>query len=267
LKDGKDKPNLPEAYMFDTGLKKWETFDAWPPDNAQMTLTFEEYGRLLINEKTDEKSVFEYVSDPAKPVPYTSFTEGVTFTPRAFMTDDQRHASRRPDVLTFETPVLEEDLTFAGEILTKLMVSISGTDADFVVKLIDVYPSDHPDYAHNPKNIEMGDYQQLVRSEVFRGRYRNSYAVPEPFVPNEVTPVSFPLQDVLHTFKKGHKVMIQIHSTWFPYIDRNPQKYVYNIYKAEAEDFQKATIKVYGSSSIEVGKFNLQPASVQLENK
>lgn len=267
LKEGKEKPNLPEAYMFDTGLKKWKKFDVWPPENSQYTLTFREDGQLLINEEGDSKGVFEYVSDPDHPVPYTSFTEGVTFTPRAFMTDDQRHASRRPDVLTFETSALEEDVTFSGEILAKLKVSISTTDADFVVKLIDVYPSDHPDYQHNPENIEMGNYQQLVRSEVFRGRYRNSYVKPEPFTPNEITPVEFPLQDVLHTFKKGHKVMIQIHSTWFPYIDRNPQKYVENIYKAEAEDFQKATIKVHGTSSIEIGKFNLQPTSVELDKQ
>lgn len=267
LKEGKEKPNLPEAYMFDTGIKEWKKFDVWPPENAQYTLTFKEDGQLLINEEGDSKAVFEYVSDPKKPVPYTSFTEGVTFTPRAFMTDDQRHASRRPDVLTFETPVLEEEITLSGEILAKLMVSISSTDADFVVKLIDVYPSDHPEYKHNPENIKMGNYQQLVRSEVFRGRYRNSYEKPEPFTPNEITKVEFPLQDVLHTFKKGHKVMIQIHSTWFPYIDRNPQKYVDNIYKAEAEDFEKTTIKVHGTSSIEVGKFNLQPISVELDAK
>lgn len=267
LRDGNDKPDLPEAYMFDTGLKEWQKFDVWPPKTSQLTLSFEEEGRLLINESSDSNAVFEYISDPAKPVPYTSFTEGITFTPRAFMTDDQRHASKRPDVLTFETSVLEEDITFAGEILTKLMVSLNSTDADFIVKLIDVYPPDHPDYEHNPENIEMGGYQQLVRSEVFRGRYRNSYSDPEPFVPNEITSVTFPLQDVLHTFKKGHHVMIQIHSTWFPYIDRNPQKYVENIYKADADDFQKATIKIHGSSTIEIGNFNLQPASVELEEQ
>jgi predicted acyl esterase len=140
------------------------------------------------------------------------------------MSDDQRNASRRPDVLTFETEVL-----------------------------IDVYPQSHPSYDHNPKNVVMGGYQQLVRHEVFRGRFRNSFEKPEPFTPNEVTDVSFPLQDILHTFKKGHKMMVQIHSTWFPYIDRNPQKYVDNIYKADESDFMKATIRVFGSSVIEVG--------------
>jgi hypothetical protein len=130
---------------------------------------------------------------------------------------------------------------------------LSSSDADFFVKLIDVYPANHPNYAKNPKNIKMGGYQQLVRSEVMRGRFRNSFEKPEPFKPNEITDVNFALQDVLHTFKKGHKMMIQIHSTWFPYIDRNPQKYVDNIYKANEEDFVKAVIKVYGNSVVEVG--------------
>ena len=130
---------------------------------------------------------------------------------------------------------------------------MTGTDADFVVKLIDVYPDDHPNYEHNEKNIVMAGYQQLVRSEVFRGRFRNSYENPEPFTPNQLTEVNVPLQDILHTFKKGHRIMIQIHSTWFPYIDRNPQKYVDNIYEANEEDFIKSNITVYGSSVIEIG--------------
>lgn len=248
------QPNLPEAYMFDTGAKVWKQFAAWPPkDIAPMKLYFGENGKLGINQPLNEKAVFEYVSDPAKPVPYTSQTEGLTFTPRSFMSDDQRDASRRPDVLTFESDVLTEDVVLAGEILAKLKVAMTGTDADFIVKLIDVYPPDHPNYDHNPKNIVMAGYQQLVRSEVFRGRFRNSYSKPEPFKPNEVTEVNVPLQDILHTFKKGHRVMIQIHSTWFPYIDRNPQKYVDNIYKANEEDFIKSTIRVYGSSVVEIG--------------
>jgi predicted acyl esterase len=161
----------------------------------------------------------------------------------------------RPDVLTFETEILTDDFQLAGEIMAKLKVSMTGTDADFVVKIIDVYPNDYPNFEHNAKNIVMGGYQQLVRSEVFRGRFRNSFEKPEPFVPNEITNVDFPLQDVLHTFKKGHKLMIQIHSTWFPYIDRNPQKYVENIYNASEEDFIKSTIKIHGESVIEIGRF------------
>ena len=253
LKD-EGKESLPEAYMFNTGKKEWQKFDKWPPENIPpLQLYFGENGKLSIDKPINEKVVFEYISDPAKPVPYTSQTEGLTFTPRAFMSDDQREASRRPDVLTFETDTLTDEVTIAGEILAKLKVAISGTDADFIVKLIDVYPPDHPGYEHNPKNIVMGGYQQLVRSEVFRGRFRNSFSKPEPFVPDQVTDINVPLQDVLHTFKKGHRVMIQIHSTWFPYIDRNPQKYVENIYKADEKDFIKSAIKVYGTSVIGAG--------------
>lgn len=246
--------NLPEAYMFNTGKKQWEKFDVWPPkDIPPLKLYFGENGKLSVNRPLDEKMSFEYISDPAKPVPYTSQTEGLTFTPRNFMSDDQRGASKRPDVLTFETEVLADEVTVAGEILARLKVAMSGTDADFIVKLIDVYPDDHPNYDHNPRNIVMGGYQQLVRSETFRGRFRNSFEKPEPFIPGQVTDVNVPLQDVLHTFKKGHKIMIQIHSTWFPYIDRNPQQYVDNIFKAEEKDFIKSTIKIYGSSVIGVG--------------
>lgn len=251
---GEGKDELPEAYMFDTGTKQWKKFSVWPPADAQsLQLYFGENGRLSVNKPINENAVFDYISDPAKPVPHTSQTEGLTFTPRDFMSDDQREASRRPDVLTFETEVLTDEVTIAGEILAKLKVAISGTDADFIVKLIDVYPPDHPNYEHNPKNIVMGGYQQLVRSEVFRGRFRNSFEKPEPFTPGQATDVNVPLQDVLHTFKKGHKIMIQVHSTWFPYIDRNPQQYVENIYKADEKDFIKSTIKVYGSSVIGAG--------------
>jgi putative CocE/NonD family hydrolase len=240
--------------MYNTGLKKWERFQQWPPaDLPPVQLYFGEGGRLSINKPLRSDAQFRYVSDPSKPVPYTSQTEGLTFTPRNFMSDDQREASRRPDVLTFSTSVLESDLTLAGEILAKLKVILSTTDADFVVKLIDVYPDDHPNYPHNPSTIRMGGYQQLVRHEVFRGRFRNSFEKPEPFVPGEPTDLQIPLQDILHTFKKGHRVMIQIHSTWFPYIDRNPQQFVENIYKAKAEDFITAEIKVLGSSSVSVG--------------
>ncbi len=168
-------------------------------------------------------------------------------------------------MLTFETDTLKKNTVLAGEILAKLRVAISSTDADFIVKIIDVYPPDHESYEHNPDNIVMGNYQQLVRAEVFRGRFRNSFAEPEPFVPNEATDVEFRLQDILHTFKTGHKIMVQIHSTWFPYIDRNPQKYVDNIYKANAEDFIKAEITIMGDSKIEVGELNTVPASLQLD--
>ncbi|WP_207494309.1 CocE/NonD family hydrolase [Aridibaculum aurantiacum] len=251
---GEGADNLPEAYLFNTGSKQWQKFDVWPPKaNPPMRLYFGAKGKLSINQPVDDSATFSYVSDPAKPVPYTSETEGLTFTPRRYMSDDQRHASRRTDVLTFETDTLKEDVTIAGEILAKLKVTMTGTDADFVVKLVDVYPQHHPEYAHNPKNVTMGGYQQLVRGEVFRGRYRNSFEKPEPFIPGHVANVNVPLQDVLHTFKKGHRIMIQIHSTWFPYIDRNPQRYVDNIYEAEETDFIKSAITIFGSSVVEVG--------------
>lgn len=253
LKD-EGENTLPEAYMYDTGTKEWKSFDSWPPEEVKpLALRFGEDGRLTLGDAVDASAVFSYVSDPDKPVPYTSQTEGLTFTPRRFMSDDQRHAARRPDVLTFQTEPLSDPVTLAGELLAQLKVSMTGTDADFVVKLIDVYPQDHPNYEHNPENIVMGGYQQLVRSEVFRGRFRNSFETPEPFVPGEVSDVNFRLQDVLHTFKPGHRIMVQIHSTWFPYIDRNPQKYVENIYEASEGDFIKSTISVHGSSVIQAG--------------
>ena len=262
---GEGTGDFPEARMFDTGTKKWREFEVWPPKEIPpVTLGFAENGLLLVNEKGKENSSFSYVSDPNKPVPYTSFTEPATFTPRRFMTDDQRHAARRTDVLTFETPTLTKDVTLAGEILTRLKVAISSTDADFVVKLIDVYPDSAKSTKATPDHVVMAGYQQLVRSEVFRGRYRESFEIPKSFKPGEVEEVNFPLQDILHTFKKGHKIMIQIHSTWFPYIDRNPQKYVDNIYEATPDDFQKATITIYGSSAIEVGKSSYMDVPVEL---
>lgn len=246
--------SLPEAYVFDTGTKEWNSFSEWPPKEIpSVTFYFGDNGELSINEPTNKETSFDYISDPDFPVPHRSETVGLGFTPRYFITDDQRHASKRPDVITFKTEVLEEDITIAGEILADLIVSMTGTDADFIVKLIDVYPNDHPEYEHNPSNVKMGGYQQLVRHETFRGRYRNSYENPEPFISGEKTQVQVPLQDILHTFKKGHKIMIQIHSTWFPYIDRNPQKYVPNIFEAEEDDFIKSTISVYGASSVKAG--------------
>lgn len=245
---------LPEAYMFNTGTKQWQQFDTWPPRNAPtLRFYFGENGKLSINQPINEAATFSYVSDPMKPVPYTSEIEGLTFTPRRFMSDDQRQASRRPDVLTFETDTLTEDITLAGEMMARLKVAMTGTDADFIVKLIDVYPQYHPEYPHNPKNVTMGGYQQLVRHETFRGRFRNSFAKPEPFVPGRQTDVAVTLQDVLHTFQKGHRIMIQVHSTWFPYIDRNPQKFVPNIYKADEKDFIKSTISVSAASVVEAG--------------
>lgn len=249
---GDGKTGLPEAYLFNTGRNEWRTFDKWPAANAQkIGFYLASNGKLA---EQEGKGFSEFVSDPMKPVPYTEdITTLQGFTPFNYMSEDQRFASRRPDVLTFQTDVLTEDLTLGGEIMAKLKVSTTGTDADWVVKLIDVYPPNEPNHAYMPnRNITLGNYEQMVRSEVMRGRFRNSFEKPEPFKPGEVTDVNFRLQDVLHTFKKGHRVMIQVQSTWFPLIDRNPQKFVDNIYKADASDFQKATHRVYDNSIIEV---------------
>ena len=167
------------------------------------------------------------------------------------MTDDQRFAARRPDVLLFETEPLEEPLTLAGDIMAKLSVSTTGTDADWIVKIIDVYPADHKDYEETQDYLKMGNYHQMVRSEVMRGRFRNDFSKPEPFVPEEATQVNIQLQDVFHTFKKGHKIQVQVQSTMFPYLDINPQTYVENIFQAKPEDFQKQTHRVYNTSLIE----------------
>ncbi|GAB4020966.1 CocE/NonD family hydrolase [Spirosoma koreense] len=257
---GDGKTGLPEAYLFNTGRNEWRTFDKWPTADAQTKqfyLTTD--GKLATNKvmgstEAGGNSFSEFVSNPMKPVPYTEdITTLQGFTPFNYMSEDQRFASRRPDVLTFQTDVLTEDLTLGGEIMAKLKVSTTGSDADWVVKLIDVYPPSEPNHAYMPnKNITLGNYQQMVRSEAMRGRFRNSFEKPEPFKPGEVTDVNFRLQDVLHTFKKGHRMMIQVQSTWFPLIDRNPQKYVDNIFKADAADFQKATHRVYDNSVIEV---------------
>ena len=167
------------------------------------------------------------------------------------MTGDQRFAGRRPDVLVFETEVLEEDMKLTGEIMARLKVATTGTAADWVVKVIDVYPPDAENYEETMDHLDMGNYHMMVRSEVMRGRFRNSFENPEPFVANEKTDVNITLQDINHTFKKGHKLQIQVQSTWFPLIDLNPQTYVPNIFEAEEEDFQKQTHSVFGDSAIE----------------
>ena len=257
---GDGKTGLPEAYLFNTGRNEWKTFDKWPAADAQTKQYYlMKDGSLATNKilgsaDVSGNSFSEFISDPMKPVPYTEdITTTQGFTPFNYMSEDQRFAGRRPDVLTFQTDVLTEDLTLGGEITAKLKVSTTGTDADWVVKLIDVYPPDEPNHLYMPnKNITLGNYQQMVRSEAMRGRFRNSFEKPEPFKPGEITDVNFRLQDVLHTFKKGHRLMIQVQSTWFPLIDRNPQKYVDNIFKADAADFQKATHRVYDNSVIEV---------------
>lgn len=249
--EGKAKiDRLPEASIFFTGENKWRLLPEWPLKNVKMTpLYMHEKEKLRWSAPTTKNSFSEYISDPAKPVTYT---EDVHFRrTNAYMTDDQRFASRRPDVLTFQTDILDEDMTLGGTVIADLFTSVTSTDADYIVKIIDVFPSDFRysdvrfDSGRNgDDSYPMGDYQMLVRGEVMRGKYRNSFEKPVPFVPNKVEKVRFELPDVAHTFKKGHRIMVQVQSTWFPLVDRNPQKFI-NIYEAEESDFQKAMIKIW----------------------
>ena len=246
LKD-KGKPDIPEAWMFETGTNVWRKYDAWPPKTAtSKTLYFHESGKLLAEAPADSKKfkqqADEYPSDPEKPVPFLeSIATGMV---KEYMTDDQRFASRRPDVLVYMSDVLENDMTIAGPIEASLFVSTTGTDSDWVVKVVDVYPDDFPDPNPNPKGVRMGGYQQLVRGDVMRGKFRNSFEKPEPFEPGKATPVKFTLQDACHTFRSGHRIMIQVQSSWFPLVDRNPQTFT-DIYSSIPADFRKAMQTVY----------------------
>ena len=251
LKNKGDVNNIAEANIFFTGENKWRKLSKWPPENVEYkalymwphnALSFDKYSGENLR---PQYRYTEYISDPEHPVPYTEDVHNRRT--REYMTDDQRFASRRPDVITLQTGNLEADITLAGPVIADLVASISSTDADFVVKLIDVFPDDFeyaPGITGNGKDYPMGGYQMLVRGEIMRGKFRNSFEKPEPFVPGQVTNVKFELPDVAHTFKKGHRIMIQIQSTWFPLADRNPQKFT-DIYKADRSDFQKATIRIY----------------------
>ena len=256
LKNKGSVDQIKEANIFISGANEWKTFAQWPAPNMKMTnyalgkngifgLATTQITKTNEVAKTSDASAYdEYISDPAKPVPYVpEIHSGRT---QEYMTDDQRFAARRPDVLVYQTPVLENDMTLAGPIVADLMVAISGTDADFIVKLIDVYPDNFENA--KPTNHVMNGYQMLVRGEVMRGKFRNSFENPLAFVPNKPTQVKFTLPDIAHQFKKGHRMMIQIQSSWFPLVDRNPQKFV-NIYTAKDSDFQKATIRIYHDAS------------------
>ena len=244
LKGETGQPNIPEVSVYETGSNQWRAYNTWPPAHARDTLLYlAAGGQLSFLQTADAHGRFdEYVSDPQKPVPYTSETRFSTV--REYMIEDQRFAATRPDVLVYQTPVLEEDITFSGPVLPHLYISTSGTDADFVVKLIDVYPDTLRNRPDTPAHIRLGGFQQLVRGDVIRAKFRNSFTHPEAIVPGEVTEVKFELQDVAHTFRRGHKIMIQVQSSWFPLVDRNPNQFL-DIFHAKASDYRKANIRVY----------------------
>jgi putative CocE/NonD family hydrolase len=243
---GKKAEHTPEAWMFETGTNVWRKHDTWPPKAARpRTLYFHPAGALGDKPPAEKKPADgndEYVSDPAKPVPYMDRV--VLGMAAEYKTADQRFAARRPDVLVYETEELEEDLTIAGPVGVDLHVSTTGTDADWVVKVIDVYPNDYPDPNPNPAHVKMGGYQQLVRGDVMRGKFRDSFEKPQPFEPGRPARVKFALPDTYHTFRRGHRVMVQVQSSWFPLVDRNPQVFT-DIYSAKESDFRKATHRVY----------------------
>jgi len=247
---GKGKGNFPEAVTFQTGSNVWKSYDEWPPRKNVLPgrLYFHTDGKLSFEpSQTPSSSAFDsYVSDPAHPVPYRSRPIEKTYGPGSrwstWLTEDQRFVHERPDVLSWETEPLKGDVTVTGSILAHLFASTTGTDSDWIVKLIDVYPEDYP------KDPRMGGYQLMIADEVFRGRFRKSFEKPEPIKSGEVNEYAIDLRNNDHTFLKGHKIMVQVQSTWFPIIDRNPQKYVDNIFLAKESDFQIATQKIYRSS-------------------
>ena len=232
----------PEAWVFETGRNQWRKYPQWPPAQAKpRSIHLLADGKLGF-EPAKADGFDEYVSDPRKPVPFIgSVTNQMA---KDYMVADQRFAASRPDVLVFESVRLEEDLTIAGPIKVELTVSTTGTDSDWVVKVIDVYPDDAPDPDPNPTGVKLGGYQQLVRGDVMRGKFRESFESPKAFEPGKPTKVGFVMPDSHHTFRSGHRLMIQVQSTWFPLVDRNPQAFV-DIYAAAEKDFQKATQRVY----------------------
>ena len=246
LKPGKDDSKLPKAYVFETGRNQWRQLDSWPPHETEArTLYLREGGKLSETAPPRGQGFDEYVSDPAKPVPFTEeISPGMTYN---YMTSDQRFAARRTDVLVYETEPLEADFTIAGPITCDLRASTSGTDTDWVVKLVDEYPGGYPDPDPNPTGVHMGGYQQLVRGEPFPARFRNSYEKPQASEPGQVAKIAFTMPDVYHTFRRGHRILVHVQSSWFPLVARNPQKFV-DYDRATEADFQKATERVYRSS-------------------
>ena len=245
LKD-KGEMKLPEAYVFETGTNQWRQHDAWPPRGVEARrLYLRAGGKLAFDAAGEASSAYdEYLSDPARPVPFTAQTTiGMVYE---YMVEDQRFAARRPDVLVYQTGALAADTRLAGPIGACLYASTTGTDSDWVVKLIDVWPDDATDPQPNPERIRMGGFEQLVRGEPMRGKFRDSFEKPAPMTPNQVTKIEYTMPDINHVFRKGHRIMVQIQSSWFPLMDRNPQKFV-DIYTAKEDDFQKATQRVYHS--------------------
>lgn len=247
---GKGDMKLPEATAFMTGANEWRSFDAWPPKEAQpANLYFHAGGKLVFEPPSDNSyaAYDEYVSDPEKPVPFTA--EITTAMGHAYMVEDQRFVWTRPDVLVYQTDVLKEDVTIAGPVKVELHGSTSGTDCDWVVKLIDVHPGTYPNPNPNPLDVQMGGFQMKLVSDVMRAKFRNSFEQPEAMEPNKPTKIVFDLSDKLHRFRKGHRIMVQVQSTWFPLVDRNPGRFV-DIYHAKESDFQKTTQRVYRSASL-----------------
>lgn len=245
---GKGDGKFPEAITFQTGSNTWKNYSAWPPKEAKAkNLYFQADGKLSFQKPTIATAFDAYVSDPQHPVPYRprpiEQTYGAGSRWYTWLTEDQRFVHNRPDVLSWETEVLTEDVEVTGNVLAKLFAATSGSDCDWVVKLIDVYPAEYP------QDIKMGGYQLMVANDVLRGRFRNSFSQPQAITPNKVEPYTIDLHAMNHVFRKGHKIMVQVQSTWFPIIDRNPQKYVPNIFEAQASDFQTATQKVYRSAA------------------
>jgi len=262
LKDKGDFP-LPPVRVFETGANRWRSYERWPPPGGgSTTLYFDEGGKLSLSAPRADSAFDSYVSDPAHPVPFSAeirTTEGPLF-----IVADQRFAWTRPDVLTYQTEPLSEDFTVAGPIIASLTVATTGTDSDWVVKLIDVYPGNAPDPRPNPQNVRMGGFQMLVTGDILRAKFRKSFSRPEPMVPDQPTAIEFPLGDKYHTFLKGHRIMVQVQSSWFPMFDRNPQRFV-DIYHAADSDYQKATQKVFRSarmaSRVTVGTLKKQQTS------
>jgi len=259
---GNGETKLPKAYVFETGTNVWRQYDAWPPKTAAAkTLYLNDSGRLTFDPPGATNEVYDqYVSDAAKPVPFIAYP--ALAVPQEYMVSDQRFAATRTDVLVYRTEPLQQDITLAGPVSPKLFVSTSGTDSDWVVKLIDVYPETYPEAEAErtegprkdvgPPVEKMAGYEQLVRGEPMRGKFRKSFEKPEPFVPGTMEVVSFEMPDINHTFRRGHRIMVQVQSSWFPLADLNPQTFV-DIPTAKASDFKSATERVYRSHSAPSG--------------